>query len=275
LKRLAEKLEQLVRDFDSQYGSSGHSVEVDLALRRARATAANARGDHAQALELVTEADAEASVRRAGSQNQEALDNLDIRADAFYGQRRWLLALTNYSRMLTLRSDNVSALIGEGNCHWQLGTSIEGADANRHLDLALRTFRAAAEVCHREQLPQGWAMAQNGLGNTLSEQAGRSEGAEAVRLLNEAVSAYREALKVRIREQFPQDWAMTQNNLGNALSNRAGRSEGAEAVRLLNEAVSAFHRALEVFTEEQFPGQHALVLTSLRGAETSLQKLKP
>jgi tetratricopeptide (TPR) repeat protein len=174
LKRLGEKLEQILQDFDSQFGSSGHSSEVDFALRRARATAANARGDYVQALELVTEADAEASIRRVESQNQEAFASLNIRADAFYGQRQWLLALTNYSRMLTLRSDNLSAFFGEGKCHWQLGTSIEGADATRHLDSAVRTFRAAAEVCHREQLSQGWAVMQNGLGNALIAQAVRS-----------------------------------------------------------------------------------------------------
>ena len=78
LKRLGEKLEQILQDFDSQFGSSGYSSEVDFALRRARATAANARGDYVQALELVTEADAEAIIRRAESQNQEEIGRAHV-----------------------------------------------------------------------------------------------------------------------------------------------------------------------------------------------------
>jgi regulator of sirC expression with transglutaminase-like and TPR domain len=93
---------------------------VDSALRLARATAANTQGDYANALELVTEQDAEVSVGRAEGQIQEALNVLGIRADAFYGQNRWPLALTNYSRMLNLRPDNLAALNGVGLCYWQL-----------------------------------------------------------------------------------------------------------------------------------------------------------
>jgi hypothetical protein len=81
----------------------------------------------------------------------------------------------------------------------------------------VEAYRSTLEVFTREQLPKDWAMTQNNLGNTLSQQGIRTGGLQATELLRQAVEAYRSVLGVYNRQELPRDWAMTQNNLGSAL----------------------------------------------------------
>ena len=116
VKLQAEKLTQLLHDFDVRFGPQ-HSAGVALSLRLARATVANAEGCYAQALELIPEAETDALLAGAREHAKQAEDALLIRGDAFFISFNWSLALTNYSRMLGLNADNVKAL-------WRVGASL-------------------------------------------------------------------------------------------------------------------------------------------------------
>jgi tetratricopeptide (TPR) repeat protein len=113
VKLQAEKLTQLLDDFDVRFGPQ-HSAWVALSLRLARATVANAEGCYAQALELIPEAETDALLAGAREHAKQAEDALRVRGDAFFNSLNWSLALTNYSRMLGLNADNVKALVGVG-----------------------------------------------------------------------------------------------------------------------------------------------------------------
>jgi hypothetical protein len=114
--------------------------------------------------------------------------------------------------------------------------------------------------------PTDWAAAQNGIGNTLKEQASSAEGPEAVRLFGEAAAAYRRALQVFTRDSMPQDWATTQHNLGYVLQEQGVRTNGAEAARLLSDAVAAYKHALQIRTREQLPLHWAMTQNDLGNA---------
>ena len=68
---------------------------------------------------------------------------------------------------------------------------------------AVKAYRAALQVYTREALPQDWAMTQNNLAATLSDQASASKGAKKVELLKEAIACYEAALRVWTKESFP------------------------------------------------------------------------
>jgi hypothetical protein len=69
------------------------------------------------------------------------------------------------------------------------------------------------EVYTREQLPQGWAMTQNNLGNALSAQAARTAGPKGAELLAQAVAALRSCLEIYTAEAFPVDHERAQEQL--------------------------------------------------------------
>ena len=75
----------------------------------------------------------------------------------------------------------------------------------------------------RQRVPLDWAMAQNNLGNALSELGQRESDTGR---LEEASTAYREALQEWTRESAPLDWATVQNNLGTSLASIGEREGG-------------------------------------------------
>jgi tetratricopeptide (TPR) repeat protein len=131
LKLQAEKLTQLLDNFVKQYGSQTNP-NIDLALRLARATVANAERQYAQALELIPESDVKALVERAQGSVQMAETAIQIRADAFLGTGRWSLALTNYASILDLDPNNVRAIEGVANSYLLLGMDQEALTNYNH-----------------------------------------------------------------------------------------------------------------------------------------------
>jgi tetratricopeptide (TPR) repeat protein len=134
-------------------------------------------------------------------------------------------------------------------------------DPNEYIQELARKYGSTPDVTKKAF--EKWATAQNGIANTLREQAAGVEGPEATRLWAETVAAYRRALLVLTRESRSEVWATTQHDLGYALQEQGVRTKGPDAVRLLREAVAAYREALTVRTREQLPLHWAITHNDL------------
>ena len=151
------------------------------------------------------------------------------------------------------RREHLSALHAVDSAFRRLASTQDPSHSSGRFELCTASLRVALALVPKSDDDGVWAITQNNLGITLSEQAVRSEPQKARTLLQEAADAYRAALTVHTRERLPQDWAMTQNNLGTTLQEQALRSEPQEARTLLQEAAEAYRAALTVHTRERLP----------------------
>jgi tetratricopeptide (TPR) repeat protein len=96
----------------------------------------------------------------------------------------------------------------------EAGIRTQGVDIQNFLRDSVAAYRDALTIYTKERLlPQQWAMAQNNLGATFSEQGTRTGGEDGKELIQQAINAYELALEVRTREALPVQWEETMGNL--------------------------------------------------------------
>ncbi|MGA0199318.1 MAG: hypothetical protein ACO3NK_09395, partial [Prochlorotrichaceae cyanobacterium] len=114
-----------------------------------------------------------------------------------------------------------------------------------NLELSIRAYELALQVCTYQFFPQDWAALQMNLGIAYSDRI-RGERAENLEL---AIVAYENALQIFTRDTFPEHWARSQLNLADAYRQRV---QGDPEVNI-EQAIKLYHQAAEVFTQTAYP----------------------
>jgi tetratricopeptide (TPR) repeat protein len=121
---------------------------------------------------------------------------------------------------------------------------------------ALAVYEQALELADPQEMPDQWALLQNGRGGALTR-LGR---------FPEAVEAFHLALKVFTRPRFPFHHALAMNNLGLASTQLGDRSS-------LRRAVAAFEGALRVLDVRLHRQVYEEAYRNLHMAESALKEL--
>ncbi|HEY7357364.1 MAG TPA: hypothetical protein VH590_12885, partial [Ktedonobacterales bacterium] len=131
----------------------------------------------------------------------------------------------------------------------------------------------ALKLLTRADAPEAWAMAQNNLGNALSDQAELEPGSGRMGLLSQAAAAHHAALTVYTRAYLPVEWAGTQLNLAQVYFARALAQRGTHKVRrqTLARAQDAAIEALSVFDDTTGPAYHEAAIQLYDELEAALQ----
>ncbi|MEY2977652.1 MAG: hypothetical protein RLZZ435_1791, partial [Cyanobacteriota bacterium] len=104
-----------------------------------------------------------------------------------------------------------------------------------NLELSIRAYELALQVCTYQFFPQDWAALQMNLGIAYSDRI-RGERAENLEL---AIVAYENALQIFTRDTFPEHWARSQLNLADAYRQRV---QGDPEVNI-EQAIKLYHQA--------------------------------
>jgi tetratricopeptide (TPR) repeat protein len=224
----------------------------------ARATLAAAREAARKTREAARKMDEQSSRYEADVLAQEArIDHLQLAyrsAAAKFAEAAGLVAAIDRDKQLAFVLTQAGELFSQG----------EEFGDNAALVESVTAYRDALSLAPRAERPSDWTIAQNNLGNALTNLGRRGSN---IARLEEAVTALRDALRELTRERAPLQWAMAQNNLAITLTYL---SQGESGTARLEEAVTAFREALKELTRKRMPLQWATAQFNLGIALQSL-----
>jgi tetratricopeptide (TPR) repeat protein len=87
----------------------------------------------------------------------------------------------------------------------------------QNVNNAIACYKAALEMCKRDEYPLYYAMTQNNLG-TAYKALPSATPEERARNVSNAIACYRAALEIHKRDEYPHKFCQTAQNLGVALA---------------------------------------------------------
>jgi tetratricopeptide (TPR) repeat protein len=211
VKALANALQDLLEQFESDFDASRFSGVEDLSIRISKATLANAERRHRDALSLVRDEDVDKLREATEGTIDREIAGLEIRGDAWYGLREWAKAQTCYERIVQLRPERMLAVYEVGLCaYWlrQTNTALE------IFSKLVTYYTRLVETGEREEI--NLAAALNSRGTALCD-LGKPE--DAVKDLERAIEIYTRVVKTEGSPGLLNDLAVAHNNLGTILRN--------------------------------------------------------
>jgi tetratricopeptide (TPR) repeat protein len=263
IRDVSEALRTQLGRFKSDYDPRQLARSDRLEIQLSKATLANAEQRFTDALNTFTQEDEEPGVLDSQHQNSSLFQVLQIRADSFYGLRRWEEALQRYQQLRVLRPNRLVVLARIASCQSAQGRTNVALTAAEDLAKGLRNRgnellvegKSDEAIGHYEQAVeiQSWLREQKSQPKVAGDLAMSHRNLGDALLLREkpelAADQYKKAIDIQRllverqgRKEFENDLALSYYGLGNAL---LGQQQLASSLTNYDEAIALQTRVMK------------------------------